>query len=147
LPSDDPKAGREGRLADPQSRPRGRDLRVLRRLFTFVRPYSAYVLIAAIALVIAAAAVLAFGSGLRWLIDQGFVAGASHRLDQALAGMLAIVVIMAVATFGRAYFVSWLGERVAADIRNAVFQNVVRLPPAFFEVTRTGEVLSRLTTT
>ena len=127
-------------------RPRSRNLRVLGRLFTFVRPYIGHVAIAAIALTIAAAAVLVFGSGLKWLIDQGFVAGAAHRLDQALVGMLVVVVIMALATFGRAYFVSWLGERVAADIRNAVFRNVVRLPPAFFEATRTGEVLSRLTT-
>jgi ATP-binding cassette subfamily B protein len=104
------------------------------------------VAVASVALTIAAGAVLVFGAGLRWLIDQGFVAGAAHRLDQALVGMLAVVVVMAVATFGRAYFVSWLGERVAADIRNAVFRNVVRLPPAFFEATRTGEVLSRLTT-
>jgi ATP-binding cassette subfamily B protein len=133
-------------LSESQTRPRSRNLRVLRRLFAFVRPYTGHVLIAAVALTIAAAAVLAFGSGLRWLIDQGFVAGASHRLDQALVGMLVVVVIMAAATFGRAYFVSWLGERVAADIRDAVFRNVVRLPPAFFEVTRTGEVLSRLTT-
>ena len=127
-------------------RPRSRNLRVLGRLFTFVRPYIGHVAIAAIALTIAAAAVLVFGSGLKWLIDQGFVAGAAHRLDQALVGMLVVVVIMALATFGRAYFVSWLGERVAADISNAVFRNVVRLPPAFFEATRTGEVLSRLTT-
>jgi len=131
---------------ESQSRPRSRNLRVLRRLFAFVRPYAGHVAIAGVALTIAAAAVLVFGSGLRWLIDQGFVAGAAHRLDQALVGMLVVVVVMAVATFGRAYFVSWLGERVAADIRNAVFRNVVCLPPAFFEVTRTGEVLSRLTT-
>jgi ATP-binding cassette subfamily B protein len=119
---------------------------VLRRLFAFVWPYTGHVAIASVALTIAAGAVLVFGAGLRWLIDQGFVAGAAHRLDQAQIGMLAVVVVMAVATFGRAYFVSWLGERVAADIRNAVFRNVVRLPPAFFEATRTGEVLSRLTT-
>jgi ATP-binding cassette subfamily B protein len=119
---------------------------VLRRLFAFVWPYAGHVAIASVALTIAAGAVLVFGAGPRWLIDQGFVAGAAHRLDQALIGMLAVVVVMAVATFGRAYFVSWLGERVAADIRNAVFRNVVRLPPAFFEATRTGEVLSRLTT-
>jgi ATP-binding cassette subfamily B protein len=132
--------------ASPESRPRSRNLRVLRRLFAFVRPYAGYALLAAVALTVAASAVLVFGAGLRWLIDKGFVSGAAHRLDQALVGMLVVVVVMAIATFGRAYFVSWLGERVAADIRNAVFQNVIRLSPAFFEATRTGEVLSRLTT-
>jgi ATP-binding cassette, subfamily B, bacterial len=131
---------------DSSARPTSRNLRVLRRLVAFVRPYVAQMAIAAVALTIAAGAVLVFGSGLRWLIDQGFVAGAAHRLDQALVGMLVVVVVMAIATFGRAYFVSWLGERVAADIRDAVFRNVVRLPPSFFEATRTGEVLSRLTT-
>jgi ATP-binding cassette subfamily B protein len=132
--------------ASPLSRPTSRNLRVLRRLFAFVRPYTGYVLISAVALTVAAGAVLAFGIGLRWLIDSGFVAGAAHRLDQALVGILAVVVALAVATFARAYFVSWLGERVTADIRNAVFANVVRLSPQFFEATRTGEVLSRLTT-
>jgi ATP-binding cassette subfamily B protein len=130
---------------DTRNRPSSRNLRVLRRLLGFLRPYTAQVAISAVALTIAATAVLVFGAGLRWLIDQGFVAGAAHRLDQALVGMLAVVVVMALATFGRAYLVSWLGERVAADIRNAVFGNVVRLPPGFFETTRTGEVLSRLT--
>ena len=131
---------------ESRSRPKSRNLRVLRRLLGYVRPYTAQVAVSAVSMTIAAAAVLVFGIGLRWLIDQGFVAGAAHRLDQALVGMLVVVVVMALATFGRAYFVSWLGERVAADIRNAVFRNVVRLPPAFFETTRTGEVLSRLTT-
>jgi ATP-binding cassette subfamily B protein len=129
----------------PLTRPTSRNLRVLRRLLPFVRPYMGHALVSAIALTVAAAAVLAFGAGLRWLIDSGFVAGAAHRLDQALVGILAVVVVLALATFARAYFVSWLGERVAADIRSAVFANVVRLSPQFFEATRTGEVLSRLT--
>ncbi len=129
----------------PLTRPTSRNLGVLRRLPAFVRPYAGHALISAVALTVAAGAVLAFGVGLRWLIDSGFVAGAAHRLDQALVGILAVVVVLAVATFARAYFVSWLGERVAADIRNAVFANVVRLSPQFFEATRTGEVLSRLT--
>jgi ATP-binding cassette subfamily B protein len=129
----------------PLTRPTSRNLRVLRRLLPFVRPYAGHALVSAVALTVAAAAVLAFGAGLRWLIDSGFVAGAAHRLDQALVGILAVVVVLALATFARAYFVSWLGERVAADIRSAVFANVVRLSPQFFEATRTGEVLSRLT--
>jgi ATP-binding cassette subfamily B protein len=130
----------------PLTRPTSRNLRVLRRLLAFVRPYAGHVAISALALTVAAAAVLAFGVGLRWLIDSGFVAGAARRLDQALVGILAVVVVLAIATFARAYFVSWLGERVAADIRTAVFANVVRLSPQFFEATRTGEILSRLTT-
>ena len=131
---------------DTLARPGSRNLRVLRRLFTFVRPYAGHVVLSAVALTIAAGTVLVFGAGLRWLVDNGFVAGAAHRLDQALVAMFVVILVLAAATFARAYFVSWLGERVTADIRNAVFENVIRLSPSFFELTRTGEVLSRLTT-
>ena len=134
------------RRSDTPARPGSRDLRVLRRLFTFVRPYTGRVAAAAAGLSVAAGTVLVFGAGLRWLVDQGFVAGAAHRLDQALAALLLAVIVLAGATFARAYFVIWLGERVAADIRDAVYANVIRLSPSFFEATRTGEVLSRLTT-
>ncbi len=109
-------------------------------------PYAGHAALSAVALTVAAGTVLVFGAGLRWLVDNGFVAGAAHRLDQALAAMFVVILVMAAATFARAYFVSWLGERVTADIRNAVFENVIRLSPSFFELTRTGEVLSRLTT-
>ena len=134
------------KTADASTRPASRNFGVLRRLFAFVRPYRGRVVLAAIALTVAAGTVLTFGALLRWLVDQGFAAGEAHRLDQALAALLATVLVLAVATFARAYFVSWLGERVAADLRNAVFANVIRLSPGFFEMTRTGEVLSRLTT-
>jgi len=134
------------KTADASTRPASRNFGVLRRLFAFVRPYRGRVVLAAIALTVAAGTVLTFGALLRWLVDQGFAAGEAHRLDQALAALLATVLVLAVATFARAYFVSWLGERVAADLRNAVFTNVIRLSPGFFEMTRTGEVLSRLTT-
>lgn len=134
------------KTADASTRPASRNFGVLRRLFAFVRPYRGRVALAAIALTVAAGTVLTFGALLRWLVDQGFAAGEAHRLDQALAALLATVLVLAVATFARAYFVSWLGERVAADLRNAVFTNVIRLSPGFFEMTRTGEVLSRLTT-
>ena len=67
------------------------------------------------------------------------------QLDRALGLMLAIVIVMAAATYTRFYFVSWLGERVTADLRRDVFDHLLRLPPEFFELTRTGEVISRLT--
>jgi ATP-binding cassette subfamily B protein len=133
-------------MADALAAPGRRDLTILRRLFVFLWPYRRQVIIASFALTVAAGTVLGFGWGLRWLIDEGFARGEVQRLDEALAGLFAIVIVMAGATYMRAYYVSWLGERVAADIRNAVFANVVRLSPAFFETTRTGEVISRLTT-
>jgi ATP-binding cassette subfamily B protein len=123
-----------------------RDYRALRRLLGLVRPYRLQVAAALVALIVAASTVLVFGAGLRWLIDRGFVAADPTLLNRALAGLLVIITIQALATFSRAYLVGWLGERVTADIRRAVFDNLLRLSPGFYETTRTGEVLSRLTT-
>jgi ATP-binding cassette subfamily B protein len=120
-------------------------LKTLARIGGFLRPYRRQVAYAAIALVIAAAAVLAVGQGLKSVIDRGFGAGNAAELDRALGLMLVVVVVMALATFTRFYFVSWLGERVTADLRRAVFDHLLKLPPGFFEMTRTGEVISRLT--
>ena len=119
--------------------------RTLARVGRFVAPYKRQVAYAAIALVVAAASVLAIGQGLRFVIDRGFVAGSAAELDRALALLGAVIVVMAAATYTRFYFVSWIGERVTADLRRAVFDHLLRLPPAFFEATRTGEVISRLT--
>ena len=123
-----------------------RDLGQIRRLWPFLAPYRGRVLGAVLALIAAAGTVLAFGMGLRWLVDAGFAGGETALLDRALIGMLAIVAILALASWFRSYLVAWLGERLAADIRKAVYDNVIGLSPGFFEVTRTGEVLSRLTT-
>ena len=120
-------------------------LRTLARVGAYLRPYRREVAYAAVALLIAAGAVLAVGQGLRTVIDHGFGARDGAELDRALAAMLAIVVVMAAATYTRFYFVSLLGERVTADLRRDVFDHLLRLPPQFFELTRTGEVISRLT--
>jgi ATP-binding cassette subfamily B protein len=120
-------------------------LKVLARVGRFVRPYKQQVLFAVIALVFAAASVLAVGQGLKFVIDRGFAAGSTAELDRALALMMGVVVVLALATFTRFYYVSWLGERVTADLRRAVFDHLLALPPGYFEVMRTGEVISRLT--
>jgi ATP-binding cassette subfamily B protein len=122
-----------------------RSLRELRRLGRFVRPYRLAVAGACLALVIAAATVLVIGQGLRRLVDEGFAAGNSGLLDDALVGLLVIVVVLAGATYSRFFLVSWIGERVVADIRKAVFEHTLRLEPAFYETMRIGEVMSRLT--
>src|SRR5262249_57066786 len=70
--------------------------------------------------------------------------GDSLELDRTLALMLGVIVVMAAATYTRFYFVSWIGERVTADLRRAVFGHLLTLPPGFFELTRTGEAISRL---
>jgi ATP-binding cassette, subfamily B, bacterial len=126
-------------------RPGSRDLHQLRRLAAFVRPYRWQVAATLVALVVAAGAVLVFGIGIRYLIDGAFAAGRTEALTHALEASLIVVVVLAAATFARAYLVAWLGERVIAEVRKQVYDRVIGLPPAFFEVTRTGEVLSRLT--
>ncbi len=123
-----------------------RDLRILKQLFTFLRPYRSAVLGAMLALLIAAAAVLGFGIVLQRVVDQGLSSGSSAALNQALLLFLVVITVMAASVAARVYLVTWIGERVVADIRKAVFARVLKLEPAFFEVTRTGEVISRLTT-
>ncbi len=120
-------------------------LKTLARVGRFLRPYTRMVVFAGIALTFAAASVLAIGQGLKFVIDRGFAAGNAAELDRALAVMLAVIVVLALATYTRFYCVSWLGERVTADLRRAVFDHLMALPPGYFEVMRTGEVISRLT--
>jgi ATP-binding cassette subfamily B protein len=122
-----------------------RNFGVLARLGAFLLPYRLRMVGAAIALTLAAGSVLGLGSALRWLIDAGFASGDTALLDSALWGLVGFVVLLAAATYSRSYLVTWLGERVTADLRKAVFARTLRLSPAFFETTRTGEVLSRLT--
>ncbi|MDQ6620544.1 MAG: ABC transporter transmembrane domain-containing protein [Pseudomonadota bacterium] len=119
-------------------------MRTLGRVGHYLRPYRRQVVCAAVALVIAAGAVLTIGQGLRGVIDHGFSGRDAAALDRALAFMLSIVVVMALATYARYYFVSWLGERVTADLRRDVFAHLLRLSPGFFERARTGDVISRL---
>jgi len=129
-----------------EQRPPSRDLRVLKQLFTFLRPYRAALLGAMVALLIAAGAVLGFGAVLQRVVDQGLSSGSGAALNQALLLFLVVVTVMAASVAARVYLVTWIGERVVADIRKAVFGQVLKLEPAFFEVTRTGEIISRLTT-
>ncbi len=128
------------------SRGRSRDLRQLRRLAVYLMPYRLRVAGALLALFLAAAAVLSLGIGLRYLIDGGFGDGRPEALNHALAAVAVVIAVLAVSTYLRSYLVTWLGERVVADLRTQIFGHVVKLSPGFFELTRTGEVLSRLTT-
>jgi ATP-binding cassette subfamily B protein len=139
-------AQRSGVVHAGPERPKGRDMRTLRRLLAFLEPYWPRALLAGVALVVTAGAVLGLGQGVRALIDSGFAGGDPGALDRALAVLLGLSLVMAVGTYARFTLVSWLGERVVADLRNAVFSRVLTLDPAFFEVTKTGEILSRLTT-
>ncbi|MEE8445318.1 MAG: ABC transporter transmembrane domain-containing protein, partial [Alphaproteobacteria bacterium] len=122
------------------------DLRSMGALLRYVKPYWPAAAGAGVALVVAAGTVLALGQGLRMLVDKGFGDSDTALLDTALLVLLVVIVLLAAATYTRFYLVSWIGERVVADLRRAVFYHVVKLSPGFFEITRTGEVLSRLTT-
>jgi ATP-binding cassette, subfamily B, bacterial len=126
-------------------RPANRDIRQLARVLRFVAPYKGRMAVAGVALMIAAGCVLVLGQGLKRVIDAGFSRADSAALDTALFALLAIVCVLAAATYTRFYSVSWIGERVSADIRRAVFGHLLEQSPGFFETMRTGEVISRLT--
>ncbi len=126
--------------------PSSRRLGVLLQLWRFARPYRLQVAGALIALTVAATTVLLLGFGLRLLVDEGFASGNVALLDRAVMIFFGVILVMASASYGRFYLVSWIGERVVADMRRAVFDHVLTLSPAFFEVRPVGEILSRLTT-
>jgi len=111
----------------------------------FLKPYKLRLAGASLALLFTAGATLSIGRGLQVLIDQGF-AGDVSDLAGAVTLLVAIAAAIAAGTFTRFYLVSWLGERVSADLRKAVFDNLVQLHPGFFELNRSGEIMSRLTT-
>jgi len=119
--------------------------RTAARLARFLAPYRGRFVVAGIALLIAAACTLAVGQGLRLVIDRGFSANDPGALNEALVVLLGVIATMSIATYVRFYNVSWIGERVTADLRRKVFDHLLTLSPGFFEITRTGEVVSRLT--
>jgi ATP-binding cassette subfamily B protein len=117
----------------------------LARLSRFLLPYRARIAGAMVALLFAAACVLALGQGVKHVVDSGFGSGDPRLLDQALGALIAIAATLAVATWFRFFLMMTTGERVVTDLRRAVFDHILGLEPAFFEATRTGEVISRLT--
>lgn len=132
--------------ASSSDRPANRSLGQLLRLSRFLRPYKGQILAALVALMMSSGLVLGLGQGIRRLIDSGLASGNTQLLSEAMIVLWIGVSLLAAAVYARFYLVSWLGERVVADLRKAVYDNVLYLSPGFFEVARTGEVLSRLTT-
>jgi len=119
---------------------------VLIWLTSFLVKYKKTLVAAACALVFTASVTLAMGQGVKILIDEGFVAGSTEKLNNAALFIIGIALLMAAGTYARFYLVSWLGERVSADIRQAVFDHLITLHPSYFEENRSGEIMSRLTT-
>jgi ATP-binding cassette, subfamily B, bacterial len=123
-------------------------LGTLSGLLPFLKPYKTRFLLAGLALVTAAVAALLIPLAFRQMIDLGFAAAQqnSEHIDGYFLSLFGVAVLLALATAARFYMISWLGERVTADIRSAVYSHVLQQSPVFFETTQTGEVLSRLTT-
>ena len=131
---------------DKQNIKEGKSISALKMILPYITPYRLQLGGAAIALLFAAATVLAMGAGLQFLIDEGFAAGNPLLLDRAVVVLVAVVVLLAGASYGRFYLISWVGERVVADLRVAVFNHVIGLNLGFFETRSTGEILSRIST-
>ncbi len=125
-------------------RPKSRSAQPLLALAPFIRPYLGRLILALLALATAAVALLAFPVAVRLLIDAGLAADVA-RIDRYFILMFGVALAFGLYVALRMYLVMWLGERVVADIRDAVYRHVIRMDPAFFEITQTGEVLSRLT--
>jgi ATP-binding cassette subfamily B protein len=127
-----------------------KNVRSLSGLLPFVRPYRGRIALAGVFLVMAALSTLAFPVALKLLIDQGLVAADPGERVMALRehflALFGVGAALGLFSAARFYMVTWLGERITADLRNAVYAHVVRQSPEFFETTQTGEVLSRLTT-
>jgi len=121
-------------------------LAILTELIQFVRPYKGRVLAAIAALIFTATVMLSVGQGVRMLIDQGFVQQSIVQLQNAVSYIFLITVLIAFGTYARFYLVSWLGERISADIRLAVFNHAITLHPSYFETNSSGDMMARITT-
>jgi ATP-binding cassette, subfamily B, bacterial len=133
-------------MDDGLDREASKDVRKLTPALAFLRPYRGRVVIASIALMATAGVTLSIGQGLRLVVDQGFEASSPSSLATSLLVLGTMVVLLTAGTFVRFYFVSWIGERVSADIRQAVFRHLVHLHPGFFDTNRPTEIQSRITT-
>jgi len=133
--------------AKPEQEPKNKkSLKSLVPIFAFVLPYKKMLGGALIALLLTSGVSLSLGQGVRLIIDNGFIAGSQEQLSAAVGVMIIMISLLAIGTFSRFYLMSWLGERVSADIRKAVFNQLLSLHPSYFEENRSGEIMSRLTT-
>ena len=129
-----------------EKRENSKDLRPLKRLLPFLLNYKSKALAALAALVVASGATLVVPVAVRRVLDNGFNGNDASLVNQYFGVMLAVVAVLAIASSLRFYFVTWIGERVVADVRDVLFRHLTTLTPEFYEQQRTGEVVSRLTT-
>lgn len=118
---------------------------IMKMIIAFLSPYKRQIIYSLCALFFTAAITLSIGQGIRLLIDQGIATASKELLTRYVLIFLCLVVALAVGTFTRYYWVTWLGERVIADIRCKVFNHLIQLHPGFFEENRSLEIQSRLT--
>ena len=133
-------------MEDGLDRPASREITKLKPALKFLKPYYRQIVFASIALVVTAGVTLSIGQGMRLVIDQGLSDGSSDVLVQSIGLFAFLVVLLTAGTFARFYFVSWVGERVSADLRHAVFSHLLDLHPGFFEENQPTEIQSRITT-
>jgi len=132
-----------GSLDVSSERAKSKELKHLKLLFNFARPYWKTMILAIIALIGAAIGTLGIGRVIQLLIDRGFEEG-SRGLSEIIILAYLVVLIISVATFMRYYLVMWLGERVVSDLRASIYKKVIALSPSYFELNKTTEVLSRI---
>ena len=133
-------------VQDQHITPNKAGLSMLAGLWPFLQPYRWVLLLAILSLMLTAGLNLSLGQGVRLIVDEGFVGGSLSKLNIILWSFLSVVILLSLGTFARFYLVTWLGERVTADIRKAVFNHLITLEPNYFETNRSGELMSRLTT-
>jgi ATP-binding cassette subfamily B protein len=123
----------------------GRQRHAIRLALRLIAPYRKQAIGALLALVVTAAITLSMGQGIRLMVDQGFMTRSPELLNETIGLFMGLVVALAVGTFARFYLVSWIGERVVADLRKQVFDHLISLHPGFYENNRSSEIQSRLT--
>ena len=122
------------------------DLGKLKSLMPLLKPYTKQMIFALLGLIVAAGATLSIGTGVKGLIDTGFGKGNAELLNQTLVILFLVITVMAAATFARFYYVSWVGERVVADLRRRIFRHLLQLSPSFYETAQSGDLISRMNT-
>ena len=122
-----------------------RQRQAIRLASQFVAPYRWQALGALLALIVTAGITLSMGQGIKLMVDQGFMTRSPHLLNQSISLFMLLILGLAVGTFARFYLVSWIGERVVADLRKRVFDHLINLHPGFYENNRSSEIQSRLT--
>ncbi len=129
----------------PSDIKKSNNIGILKNLLPYLRSNAKTALCAVVAIAVASIAVLAFGQGLRGIVDHGLAGQDTDSLDRAFTAMIGIILVLAAASAVRMYAVSAVGERITAQLRQDLYSHLLTLPPAFFESARIGEILSRLT--